>query len=134
MAKQSGGRVTLVNVVPIMPVMMLDTVPVSYEAEVADKAQASLAETSPRRSTCRVTGFRRSSRSAASITRCSTSRRRRTPISSWSARIGRPWRPIFSDSNATAIVRHANCSVLVLRNDGRPDAAGPDQTGPMRVD
>src|SRR6476659_2539678 len=44
MAKQSNGRVILVNVVPIMPVMMLDTVPVSYEAEVADKAQASLAE------------------------------------------------------------------------------------------
>ena len=39
LAKQSGGRVTLVNVVPIMPVMMLDTVPVSYEAEVAEKAQ-----------------------------------------------------------------------------------------------
>src|SRR4051794_41535956 len=43
-AKDSGGCIALVNVVPIMPVMMLDTVPVSYETEVAEKSEASLAE------------------------------------------------------------------------------------------
>src|SRR3712207_1433013 len=44
LAKLSDGRITLVNVVPIMPVMMLDTVPVSYETEVADKSHIAMEE------------------------------------------------------------------------------------------
>src|SRR5215208_436734 len=44
LAKLSDGRITLVNVVPIMPVMMLATVPVSYETEGAGKSRFAMEE------------------------------------------------------------------------------------------
>jgi nucleotide-binding universal stress UspA family protein len=118
MAKESGGRVTLVNVVPIMPVMMLDTVPVSYETEVAEKAQVSLGELAatidlPRdriSALVRIGGVYHEVLDVAA------------KESADLVLVG-SHRPAMATyllgSNATAIVRHANCSVLVLRNDGR---------------
>jgi nucleotide-binding universal stress UspA family protein len=119
MAKQSGGRVVLVNVVPIMPVMMLDTVPVSYEAEVAEKAQASLAEVAasldlPRD---RVSAFVKIGGVYHEVLDVATQEGADLVL------VG-SHRPAMATyllgSNATAIVRHAKCSVLVLRNDGQP--------------
>ena len=122
MAKQSGGRITLVNVVPIMPVMMLDTVPVSYEAEVAEKAQTSLAEVAatvdlPRDRVTAVVKIGGVYHEVLDVA---------AQESADLVLVG-SHRPAMATyllgSNATAIVRHAKCSVLVLRNDGRPDTA-----------
>jgi nucleotide-binding universal stress UspA family protein len=118
MAKQSGGRVTLVNVVPIMPVMMLDTVPVSYEAEVAEKAQASLAELAATVDlpAGRVSAVVKIGGVYHEVLDVATREEADLVL------VG-SHRPAMATyllgSNATAIVRHANCSVLVLRNEGR---------------
>jgi nucleotide-binding universal stress UspA family protein len=118
MVKESGGRLTLVNVVPIMPVMMLDTVPVSYETEVAEKAQESLSELAatidlPRD---RVSAIVRIGGVYHEVLDVATKEGADLVL------VG-SHRPAMATyllgSNATAIVRHANCSVLVLRNDGR---------------
>jgi nucleotide-binding universal stress UspA family protein len=128
MARQSGGRVILVNVVPIMPVMMLDTVPVSYEAEVAEKAQASLAELAgtldlPREQVMAVVKIGGVYHEVLDVA---------AQEGADLVLVG-SHRPAMATyllgSNATAIVRHAKCSVLVLRNDGQPVAgsgAAPD--------
>jgi nucleotide-binding universal stress UspA family protein len=118
MAKQSGGRVTLVNVVPIMPVMMLDTVPVSYETEVAEKAQVSLGDLAstidlPRErvsAVVRIGGVYHevldvAAKEGADLVLVGS---HRPAMATY-----------LLGSNATAIVRHANCSVLVLRNEGQ---------------
>jgi nucleotide-binding universal stress UspA family protein len=124
MAKQSGGRVILVNVVPIMPVMMLDTVPVSYEAEVAEKAQASLAEVAatldlPRDRVSAVVKIGGVYHEVLDVA---------TQEGADLVLVG-SHRPAMATyllgSNATAIVRHAKCSVLVLRNDGQPEPRRP---------
>ena len=113
-AKQTNGRVTLVNVVPIMPVMMLDTVPVSYETEVADKSKSALAELArsldaPRRevdSIVRIGGVYHEILEVADEKGADL-----VVVGSH--------RPAMATyllgSNATAIVRHATCSVLVVR-------------------
>src|SRR5215207_3212496 len=65
---------------------------------------------------CRRSASRPSSGSARSTTRCSTTRGRPAPISSSSARTGRPWRPISSartprPSCATPRARSSSCGV-----------------------
>jgi nucleotide-binding universal stress UspA family protein len=124
LAKESGGRVTLVNVVPIMPVMMLDTVPVSYEAEIAEKSQASLAELArtvdlpPERvaAVVRIGGVYHEVLEVAKDKGADL-----VVVGSH--------RPAMATyllgSNATAIVRHATCSVLVLRGEGMSGASMP---------
>lgn len=114
LAKLSSGRVTLVNVVPIMPVMMLDTVPVSYEVEVADKSKGAMTELAlsldlPRdrvASEVRIGGVYHEVLDLA------------TEIGADLVVVG-SHRPAMATyllgSNATAIVRHATCSVLVMR-------------------
>ena len=119
MAKQSNGRIILVNVVPIMPVMMLDTVPVSYEAEVAERAQSSLSDVAatvdlPRDRVSAVVKIGGVYHEVLDVA---------TEENADLVLVG-SHRPAMATyllgSNATAIVRHAKCSVLVLRNDGMP--------------
>ena len=120
MAKQSNGRIILVNVVPIMPVMMLDTVPVSYEAEVAERAQSSLSDVAatvdlPRdrvSAVVKIGGVYHevldvAAQEGADLVLVAS---HRPAMATY-----------LLGSNATAIVRHAKCSVLVLRNEGLPD-------------
>ena len=125
MAKQSDGRVMLVNVVPIMPVMMLDTVPVSYEAEVADKAQASLADLA------RPVDLRRERVSAVVkiggvYHEVLDVARRKGPTSCWSARIGRPWRLTFSarTPRRSCATPSAPCSCCAMRAGATKKVAG----------
>ena len=114
LAKLSKGRVTLINVVPIMPLMMLDTVPVSFEAEVAEKAKAAMAELAatidlpPERleTLVRIGGIYHEVLEAAEA-------RKADLVVVGSHRPGMA--TYLIGSNATAIVRHATCSVLVIR-------------------
>lgn len=119
LAKLSGGRVTLVNVVPIMPVMMLDTVPVSYEAEVAEKAESTILEIAAKvdlpaarvGTSVRIGGIYHEVLEVA------------TSVEADLVVVGshRPaMATYFLGSNATAIVRHAMCSVLVVREAPAP--------------
>jgi universal stress protein F len=116
LAKLSDGRITLVNVVPIMPVMMLDTVPVSYETEVAEKSRVAMEELTrsvglpPERvsSVVRIGGVYHEVLEVA------------TEIGADLIVVG-SHRPAMATyllgSNATAIVRHATSSVLVVREE-----------------
>jgi nucleotide-binding universal stress UspA family protein len=125
LAKESGGRVMLVNVVPIMPVMMLDTVPVTYEAEVAEKAKTALSDLAdaidlpPGRvgAVVKIGGVYHEVLDVA------------TQEGADLVVVG-SHRPAMATyllgSNATAIVRHATCSVLVLREpEGRARRPSP---------
>jgi nucleotide-binding universal stress UspA family protein len=114
LAKLSGGRVTLVNVVPIMPVMMLDTVPVSYEAEVAEKAHAAMIELAGKLdlpadrvgTAVKIGGvYHEVLEVAASVDADLVVVGSHRPAMA----------TYILGSNATAIVRHATCSVLVVR-------------------
>lgn len=123
LAKLSNGRLTLVNVVPIMPMMMLDTVPVSFEAEVAEKAKAGMAELVrtvdlPQdrvEAVVRIGGIYHEVLEVADA-------RKADLVVVGSHRPGMA--TYLIGSNATAIVRHATCSVLVLRQENlRPPEA-----------
>jgi universal stress protein F len=105
--------------VPIMPVMMLDTVPVSYEAEVAEKAEASILEIAARVDlpAARVGTAVRIGGIYHEVLEVATSVRADLVV------VGshRPaMATYFLGSNATAIVRHAMCSVLVVREAPAP--------------
>ena len=116
LARLSKGRVTLVNVVPIMPLMMLDTVPVSFEAEVAEKAKAAMAELVAKvdlppeklESIVRIGGIYHEVLDVAQSHKADL-------IVIGSHRPGMA--TYLIGSNATAIVRHATCSVLVIRQE-----------------
>jgi len=116
LAKLSKGRITLVNVVPIMPLMMLDTVPVSFETEVAEKAEAQLAalaktiDLPPERleTIVRIGGIYHEVLEVAESKKADL-------VVVGSHRPGMA--TYLIGSNATAIVRHATCSVLVLRQE-----------------
>jgi len=124
LVRESGGRMTLVNVVPIMPVMMMDTVPVSYEAEIAEKAKASLAELA-------ATVDLPASQIGAVVRIGGIQHEILAVVKEESADLillgsHEPHLSTYLlGSNATAIVRHAHCSVLVLRE--RPAHVGAHQ-------
>ncbi|MDQ0473043.1 universal stress protein [Labrys wisconsinensis] len=121
LVRESGGRMTLVNVVPIMPVMMMDTVPVSYEAEIAEKAKASLADLAatvdlPRSqigTTVRIGGIQHEILAVVKEERADL-----ILLGSHEPHLS----TYLLGCNASAIVRHAHCSVLVLRE--RPEQVG----------
>jgi nucleotide-binding universal stress UspA family protein len=113
LAKLSDGRITLVNVVPIMPVMMLDTVPVSYETEVADKSRIAMEELA--RSVALPSGR------VSSVVRIGGVYHEVLEVATETGAdliVVGSHRPAMATyllgSNATAIVRHATSSVLVV--------------------
>ena len=116
LAKLSEGRITLVNVVPIMPVMMLDTVPVSYETEVADKSRMAMEELarSVGLPAGRVSGVVRIGGVYHEVLEVATE------VGADLIVVG-SHRPAMATyllgSNATAIVRPATSSVLVVREE-----------------
>lgn len=113
-AKLGGGRITLVNVVQIAPFMMLETVPVSYETDIAERARAALSDLMKTidlpadriKAEVRVGGIYHEVLDVAKA-------------ESADLIIVGSHRPAMATyligSNATAIVRHAVCSVLVVR-------------------
>lgn len=113
-AKMADGKVTLVNVVQIAPFMMLETVPVSYEVDIASKAKAALADLSKTidlpagrvKAEVRIGGIYHevlevAKNEAADLIVVGS---HRPAMATY-----------LIGSNATAIVRHATCSVLVVR-------------------
>lgn len=126
LADPAGAALTLVHVVPIMPLMMLDTVPVSFEGEVAEKAKGSLAElansiTLPGgqvHSVVRIGGIYHEVLAIAEEQRADL-----VVVGSHQPSVA----TYLLGSNASAIVRHAGCSVLVIREEKHPvdvDAPG----------
>jgi nucleotide-binding universal stress UspA family protein len=114
LAKMSGAKLTLVNVVPLMPTYAFDMVPVAIESDIADKARPELE--------------RRAKALGLPDTQVGVEVRIGGvyhEVLDVAAKIGADLivvgshRPAMSTyllgSNATAIVRHALCSVLVVR-------------------
>jgi nucleotide-binding universal stress UspA family protein len=117
-ARQSGGRLRLMNVLPLTPVMLAEYVPPDFEAQQRKAAEDALAIVS------REAGLE--------ITRVSSTVRQGTvhqEILDEAAAMKadlivmsshRPQKPglrtYFLGSNAGHVVRYAKCSVLVVRN------------------
>ncbi|WP_448952678.1 universal stress protein [Labrys neptuniae] len=120
LADPQAATLTLVHVVPIMPLMMLDTVPVSFEGEVAEKAKTSLADIARSvllpggqvQSVVRIGGIYHEVLSIAEEQRADL-----VVVGSHQPSVA----TYLLGSNASAIVRHAGCSVLVIREE-KPQA------------
>ncbi len=114
LAKLSGGALRLVNVQPIVPATFMEYVPADFDAEQSRRAQKELDDIvagidlpADRKSgTARAGGIYHELLQEAS---------------DWNADliVVGSHRPVMSDyllgSNAKTIVRHAQCSVLVVR-------------------
>ena len=114
LAKASGGELRLVNVQPVIPATFMEYVPVDFDVEQAKRAKdaldailASIALPAERKSAAtRAGGIYHELLQEAS---------------EWGADliVVGSHRPVMSDyllgSNAKTIVRHAECSVLVVR-------------------
>jgi nucleotide-binding universal stress UspA family protein len=114
MAKAGGGELRLVNVQPVIPATFMEYVPVDFDVEQAKRAKdaldailASIALPAERKSAAtRAGGIYHELLQEAS---------------EWGADliVVGSHRPVMSDyllgSNAKTIVRHAECSVLVVR-------------------
>ena len=114
LATQSGGELRLVNVQPLLPATFMEYVPADFDEEQEKRAQGALADIAAkialpkeRVSTVALSGgvYHELLRDAAE----------------WGADliVVGSHRPVMSDyllgSNAKTIVRHAQCSVLVVR-------------------
>ena len=114
LATQSGGELRLVNVQPLLPATFMEYVPADFDEEQEKRARAALADIAAkiplpeqRLSTVVLSGgvYHELLRDAAE----------------WRADliVVGSHRPVMSDyllgSNAKTIVRHAQCSVLVVR-------------------
>ena len=118
MAKQSGGTLRLINVLPLTPVMLAEYVPPDFEVQQRKASEDALAivvkETGlgPERvsSTVRQGGIyqeilEEATSIGADLIVMSSHRPQRSGI-----------RTYFLGSNAGHVVRYAKCSVLVVRN------------------
>jgi nucleotide-binding universal stress UspA family protein len=121
LAEPAGATLTLVHVVPIMPLMMLDTVPVSFEGEVAEKAKGQLAEFAATislhggnvQTEVRIGGIYHEVLAIAEEQHAD-----RVVVGSHQPSMT----TYLLGSNASAIVRHATCSVMVVREEKPPVA------------
>jgi nucleotide-binding universal stress UspA family protein len=124
MAIRSAGKLanpaevtlTLVHVVPIMPLMMLDTVPVSFEGEVAEKAKITLADLArtidlPGGHVLTVVRIGGVYHEVLAIAR--EQQADLIVVGSHQPSVA----TYLLGSNASAIVRHAPCSVMVVREE-----------------
>jgi nucleotide-binding universal stress UspA family protein len=126
LADTAGATLTLVHVVPIMPLMMLDTVPVSFEGEVAEKAKTQLADLANGivlpdgkvQSVVRIGGIYHEVLAIAEEQRADL-----LVIGSHQPSVA----TYLLGSNASAMVRHAGCSVMVVREHKPP--VDVDQAG-----
>ena len=119
MARQSGGTIRLINVMPLTPVMLAEYVPPDFEAQQRTSAEEALSivakETGldPARvsSIVRQGGIYQEILEEANATKSDlivmTSHRPQRPA----------MRTYFLGSNAGHVVRYAKCSVLVVRRE-----------------
>ncbi|MDQ0395155.1 universal stress protein [Labrys monachus] len=119
LADPIGASLTLVHVVPIMPLMMLDTVPVSFEGEVAEKAKSTLADLGRAidlpggsvSTVVRIGGVYHEVLAIAEEQRADL-----IVVGSHQPSVA----TYLLGSNASAIVRHAPCSIMVVREERQP--------------
>jgi len=121
MAKQSGGALRLINVLPLTPVMLAEYVPPDFEAQQRRTAEDALTiiveeiglDPSRVSSTVRQGGVHQEILDEAAVFKADL-------IVMSSHRLQKPGlRTYFLGSNAGHVVRYAKCSVLVVR-DQRP--------------
>jgi nucleotide-binding universal stress UspA family protein len=118
MAKQSGGTLRLINVLPLTPVMLAEYVPPDFEAQQRRTAQDALSiivkeialDPSRTSSTVRQGGVHQEILEEATAFKADL-------IVMSSHRPQKPGlRTYFLGSNAGHVVRYAKCSVLVVRD------------------
>ena len=115
LATQSGGDLRLVNVRPLLPATFMEYVPADFDEEQEKRAQAAIVAIAAKLPLPkdRVTTAALSGGVYHELLRDATE---------WGADliVVGSHRPVMSDyllgSNAKTIVRHAQCSVLVVRN------------------
>ncbi len=114
LAKAWGGDLRLVNVQPIVPATFMEYVPADFDAEQTKRAQESLDEI--------LAGIDLpAARKSAAARAGGIYHELLQEASDWNADliVVGSHRPVMSDyllgSNAKTIVRHAQCSVLVVR-------------------
>ncbi len=114
LAKLSGGALRLVNVQPIVPATFMEYVPADFDAEQSKRAQMALDEI--------VAGIDLpADRKSGAARAGGIYHELLQEASDWNADliVVGSHRPVMSDyllgSNAKTIVRHAQCSVLVVR-------------------
>jgi nucleotide-binding universal stress UspA family protein len=114
LAKAWGGSLRLVNVQPVVPATFMEYVPADFDAEQTKRATESLNEVLAR---IDLPSDRKSSAARAG----GIYHELLEEASEWNADliVVGSHRPVMSDyllgSNAKTIVRHAQCSVLVVR-------------------
>jgi len=114
MAKQSGGHVRLINVLPLTPVMLSEYVPADFEAQQRDSAEEAIGIVA------KETGLG-PDRISAVVRQGAVDREILDEAKAMNAdlivmsshRTG--VRTYFLGSNAGHVVRYATCSVLVVR-------------------
>ena len=113
-AKAWGGELRLVNVQPIVPATFMEYVPADFDAEQTKRAQESLDEV--------LAGIDLpADRKSAAARAGGIYHELLQEAADWNADliVVGSHRPVMSDyllgSNAKTIVRHAQCSVLVVR-------------------
>jgi universal stress protein F len=114
LAKMGGGELRLVNVQPVMPATFMEYVPVDFDAEQEKRAKETLNEI--------LGGVDLPVERKSAATRAGgIYHELLQEASDWDADliVVGSHRPVMSDyllgSNAKTIVRHAQCSVLVVR-------------------
>ena len=115
LAKLSGGVLRLVNVQPLLPATFMEYVPADFDAEQERRAQEALAALA-------ATIDRPADRLSVAVASGGVYHELLRDAEEWGADlvVVGSHRPVMSDyllgSNAKTIVRHAQCSVLVVRN------------------
>jgi nucleotide-binding universal stress UspA family protein len=114
LAKAGGGEVRLVNVQPVIPATFMEYVPVDFDVEQAKRAKEAL-------DAILVSVDLPAERKSAATRAGGIYHELLEEASEWDADliVVGSHRPVMSDyllgSNAKTIVRHAQCSVLVVR-------------------
>jgi nucleotide-binding universal stress UspA family protein len=115
LAEASGGALRLVNVQPILPATFMEYVPADFDAAQEERAKAALEAVAAR---IRAPGVEVS----AAVASGGVYHELLREALEWGADliVVGSHRPVMSDyllgSNAKTIVRHAQCSVLVVRS------------------
>lgn len=115
LAKLSGGVLRLVNVQPLLPATFMEYVPADFDAEQERRAQEALAALAAKIDLP-------ADRLSVAVASGGVYHELLRDAEEWGADlvVVGSHRPVMSDyllgSNAKTIVRHAQCSVLVVRN------------------
>jgi nucleotide-binding universal stress UspA family protein len=115
LAEASGGLVRLINVQPLLPATFMDYVPADFDAAQEERAAKALEEI--------AAGVKLSAERLSHVVKVGGAYHEiLTEATSWAADliVMGSHRPAMSDyllgSNAKTIVRHATCSVLIVRH------------------